>query len=145
MINSFTDEFRFLSNFFADKKVKFTVEHLYQAAKTKDREWKERIFECLSPGQARQLGKKAPMKRNWDDIKIPIMKKLVHDKFLHLGLALRLTDTYPEELVEGNKWHDNFWGDCSCPKCINIKGQNHLGKILMKIREYIIKNNKLPS
>ena len=34
-------------------------------------------------------------------------------------------------LEEGNTWHDTFWG-------VDAKtgeGQNHLGKILMKIRE----------
>ena len=39
------------------------------------------------------------------------------------------------ELIEGNTWSDNFWGDCHCPKCRGIKGENNLGKLLMKIRE----------
>lgn len=38
------------------------------------------------------------------------------------------------EIVEGNYWHDNYWGNCTCDKCKNIEGQNKLGKILMKIR-----------
>ena len=28
----------------------------------------------------------------------------------------------------------NTWGDCSCPKCKNITGQNLLGKALMDVR-----------
>jgi predicted NAD-dependent protein-ADP-ribosyltransferase YbiA (DUF1768 family) len=46
-----------------------------------------------------------------------------------------LLATHPQELVEGNYWHDNYWGNCLCPKCTHIEGQNHLGKLLMKIRE----------
>ena len=37
-------------------------------------------------------------------------------------------------LIEGNYWHDNYWGNCLCPKCKEIEGQNQLGKILMKVR-----------
>ena len=37
-------------------------------------------------------------------------------------------------LIEGNYWHDNFWGNCLCSKCKYIKGRNNLGKILMKRR-----------
>jgi predicted NAD-dependent protein-ADP-ribosyltransferase YbiA (DUF1768 family) len=48
-----------------------------------------------------------------------------------------LLDTGDEELVEGTTWHDNIWGNCSCPKCKNIPGQNRLGKLLMQIREEI--------
>ena len=39
------------------------------------------------------------------------------------------------DLVEGNHWHDNIWGDCSCNKCNGTKGTNYLGKILMTVRE----------
>ena len=38
------------------------------------------------------------------------------------------------ELIEGNTWHDNYWGVCSCSKC-NGRGKNRLGKLLMKVRE----------
>lgn len=34
-----------------------------------------------------------------------------------------------EMLVEGNNWHDKFWGVCGG------EGENHLGKMLMHIRE----------
>jgi predicted NAD-dependent protein-ADP-ribosyltransferase YbiA (DUF1768 family) len=53
-------------------------------------------------------------------------------------------------LVEGNAWHDYFWGACSCLKCRSMdtvgawldadthwagKGDNWLGKIWMMHRE----------
>ena len=33
------------------------------------------------------------------------------------------------KLVEGNDWHDRFWGVC------RGQGKNHLGKLLMRVRE----------
>lgn len=49
-----------------------------------------------------------------------------------------LLSTEDEELVEDTTgWHDNIWGDCSCPKCQYIKGRNKLGKILMQVRDEI--------
>jgi predicted NAD-dependent protein-ADP-ribosyltransferase YbiA (DUF1768 family) len=35
------------------------------------------------------------------------------------------------ELIEGNWWGDTYWGVC------NGVGENHLGKLLMKIRDYL--------
>lgn len=50
-------------------------------------------------------------------------------------LAQSLKDTGKEVLVEGNLWHDNFYGDCKCDRCNDIKGQNLLGKLLMQVRD----------
>jgi predicted NAD-dependent protein-ADP-ribosyltransferase YbiA (DUF1768 family) len=48
-------------------------------------------------------------------------------------LAEKLLATGEEILVEGNTWHDNFWGRCSCRNCRG-KGVNHLGQLLMERR-----------
>ena len=53
-------------------------------------------------------------------------------------LAELLLKTKYLKLVEGNKWHDNYWGQCYCYKCSNIKGYNILGIMLMKIRKNFI-------
>lgn len=37
-------------------------------------------------------------------------------------------------LEEGNHWHDNRWGRCSCERCSSKIAPNWLGKILMEIR-----------
>ena len=60
------------------------------------------------------------------------MQKFCNPKNDYLGGKLDMTGL--EEIVEGNYWHDNYWGNCTCDKCKNIEGQNKLGKILMKIR-----------
>lgn len=67
------------------------------------------------------------------------MFKIVRLKFKqNKHLAKRLLDTDDALLIEGNTWHDNYWGDCKCshPKCSN-KGRNALGEILMEIRDEI--------
>lgn len=37
--------------------------------------------------------------------------------------------------VEENYWHDNEWGQCLCEKCVEVKGRNLLGRLLMELRE----------
>jgi predicted NAD-dependent protein-ADP-ribosyltransferase YbiA (DUF1768 family) len=61
-------------------------------------------------------------------------------KFAIPELAEKLLATGDAELIEGTTWHDNTWGNCSCPQCENIPGENRLGKLLMQVREEI-KNN----
>jgi len=64
-----------------------------------------------------------------------IMLALVEQKFnRHPELGRQLLDTHPRLLVEGNYWHDNYWGDCACMKCNQKPGLNKLGKILMRVR-----------
>lgn len=67
------------------------------------------------------------------------MYKVVYAKFSkNENLRQILLSTEDEELVEDTTgWHDNIWGDCSCPKCQYIKGRNKLGKILMQVRDEI--------
>ena len=63
------------------------------------------------------------------------MSWAVREKFNNNDeLKEMLISTGDEELIEGNHWHDVFWGIC------NGKGENNLGKILMQVRSEI-KNN----
>ena len=41
-------------------------------------------------------------------------------------------------IVEGNRWHDNKWGKCSCDRCRDKESLNLMGNLLMKIRSEII-------
>jgi predicted NAD-dependent protein-ADP-ribosyltransferase YbiA (DUF1768 family) len=66
---------------------------------------------------------------------VEIMEKLLIQKFSDSELKKILLNTENSILIEGNSWHDNFFGNCTCIKCKDIKGENHLGKLLMKIRE----------
>jgi hypothetical protein len=63
------------------------------------------------------------------------MEHALRKKFCIPELREWLVATYPIPLVEGNYWHDNYWGDCSCNKCQATPGINKLGKMLMDLRE----------
>ena len=133
-IDKFTGKYEFLSNFhqstvMMDGYVYPTVEHAYQAAKVLSVRERRRIRECATPGQAKRLGRKVKLRKDWEDVKIHIMQSLVDDKFRrHMSLAIYLLKTDNAVLVEGNTWGDQFWGK------FKGKGENHLGKILMRTR-----------
>ena len=139
-ITSFDFSYRFLSNFFvspivANNKVWPTVEHLYQSHKTMDRHEREKIRLAKTPTEAKRIGERVTLRREWEKVKKETMLECVRLKFSqHPDLAKKLLETENTFLVEGNRWHDNVWGDCRCLKCKDIRGQNLLGKILMQVR-----------
>jgi ribA/ribD-fused uncharacterized protein len=133
MIDRFTGEFGFLSNFHAsvvvyDEAEYPTVEHAYQAAKTLDHFARLHIRDNLTAGQAKRFGRNVEMRVDWEDIKIGVMFDLLTQKFNHLSLAKKLIDTGNQPLAEGNNWGDTFWGT------VNGVGENWLGKLLMQVR-----------
>ncbi len=139
MIDSFNGDFDFLSNFYGKNR---TVEHYYQAAKTLDPGWQTEIINAETPGRAKRIGQKAPLREDWDDIKVNVMLTFLREKFKDQKLKIKLIDTHPHSLVEGNTWHDNFWGICSCPKCHNKESNNMLGYLLAKVRAEIMAEMK---
>ena len=62
-------------------------------------------------------------------IKDDVMYNVVKAKFNIKYLKQMLINTGDAELIEGNSWNDTYWGVCSG------RGQNKLGKILMRVRE----------
>ncbi len=81
------------------------------------------------------MGKKEPnLPKNWDEISYDIMLDILRAKFSIPELAEMLESTGDAYLEEGNYWHDNRWGNCTCEKCSIKEGENWLGKILMHIR-----------
>ena len=140
VINQFRGKYRFLSNFadspFVYNGLKYpTVEHAFQALKTDDLNEHEKIRFAPTPAEAKNMGRKIVMKVGWEDIKIGVMLNLVREKFKQNDdLRMKLFDTGDEELQEGNWWGDKFWGICEG------EGENHLGKILMIVREEFKKN-----
>lgn len=139
-IDDFQGEYFFLSNY-APAPVELdgmrypTVEHAYQAAKTLEPEERGRIREASTPGLAKKISRKLTKRPEWSDLKVDLMRDLVRQKFAgQPDLKKRLLATGEAELVEGNTWHDNFWGDCRCPRCAASPGQNWLGRILMEER-----------
>lgn len=136
VISQFKGQYSFLSNFhYADVEyegIKFkSSEAAFQAAKTEDKELKKK-FQTLSPSQAKKLGRRIPLREDWEDVKVAIMEEIVMNKFTqNIGLKEQLLETKDAVLIEGNWWGDDFWG-------VDIEsgfGLNRLGLILMKVRD----------
>lgn len=139
MIDQFTKQYRFLSNFCPTPLVfegaKYPhAEAAYQAAKCAEPKDKL-IFQdpSIEPQRAKALGRKVALREEWDATKYSVMVAILKVKFADPQLAEKLKATGEAELVEGNHWHDNTWGICKCPKCPGA-GQNLLGKALMEVR-----------
>lgn len=133
-IASFQGEYRFLSNFYPsevelDGMVYPTIEHAFQAAKTLNLDMRESIRQASTPGKAKRLGRIAPLRADWLGVRLDVKYGLVKQKFSKEPLRTKLLNTGDAELIEGNWWGDTFWGVCMG------KGENNLGKILMRVRE----------
>lgn len=134
VIGPFTGELRWLSNFWPalvklDGQLYPTVEHAYVAAKTTDHMIRSVIQTTSSPGEVKRLGRQFDLREDWHEIKLQVMEDLLWQKFQEPELKAKLLATGDIPIVEINTWNDTFWGQCKG------KGQNNLGKLLMKIRE----------
>lgn len=134
-IDSFRGKYYFLSNFFPAEVTYNGLtyqnnEAAFQAQKTYSKE--ERIeFTTLEPRDAKRRGRRVRLRRDWEQVKDRIMEEIVRAKFSqNEELKEQLLATGDAQLVEGNRWNDRYWG-------VDIRsgvGENHLGKILMKVR-----------
>lgn len=147
IIDRFDGEYRFLSNFynspfvFVDGYTYPSVESGFQAQKAPINDRAK--YTCCAPNIAKRYGRKEHIDlAEWDAKREELMHMLVRAKFVqNPDLARKLVDTYPALLTEGNTWHDNIWGNCTCNRCAKRPGENKLGKILMKVREELINGN----
>ena len=128
----FCDQYDFLSNFYhspitLDHITYPSVENAYQAQKCKNP--KDRLrFVGITAGQAKRSGRQVDIVDGWDEKKLGIMEQLLRLKFRDGVLLCRLLDTEDEELTEFCTWPERFFG------VYKGKGENNLGKLLMKIR-----------
>jgi len=156
MIDSFKGRWSFLSNFYPSvithQGITYpTVEHYYVAQKVNtdhlidgkhfDKiDLREFISKIPTAGQVKRFCRQfVEVRKDWEDVRYDVMMFGVREKFKHENLKEMMIQTGEEELIEGNWWHDIFWGVCSCEKC--PKGQNTLGKILMIARDKIVNNS----
>ena len=135
-IEHFREEYAFLSNFW-EAPVTYqgltygSNEAAFQAQKCMTEEEKLPFTE-MRPAQSKKAGRRVRLRPDWEEVKVGIMEQIVRAKFTqNEELKWRLIATGEAELVEGNSWHDTCWG-------VDAKtgeGQNHLGRILMKVRQ----------
>lgn len=135
MINEFRGKYYFLSNFYmADviwDGVRYTNnESAFQSAKLISKTKREELFSNLDPSSAKRKGRRVQLRHDWEKVKFDIMYEIVKAKFeQNENLKTKLLETGDNYLEEGNSWGDRIWGT------VNGKGQNNLGKILMKVRD----------
>lgn len=114
-----------------------TVEHYYQAQKfagSEDEFIIPLIHSAATPEEAAAIGrnKNRKLRPDWESTKYMIMREAVLTKFLtHADIQTLLLATGDAEIVEDSPT-DCYWG-CGADKT----GQNHLGKILMSVRQQI--------
>lgn len=136
VISDFHQEgYEFLSNFY-EAEVTYqgltygSNEAAFQAQKCLDDESKA-LFTQYSPGKSKGVGRRVPLRPDWEEVKTALMKEIVLAKFTqHPELAARLLATEDKVLVEGNSWGDTCWG-------VDLRtgqGENRLGRILMEVR-----------
>lgn len=135
-IKSFQDKYDFLSNFYPVNIIYNgieypSVEHAYQAQKTLDENERLRISFLSSASESKKEGKKLNLRKDWYEVRVPIMKDLLVLKFRNEELKEKLLATGDSILIEGNWWNDTFWGIC------NGVGSNMLGVLLIYIRHCI--------
>lgn len=135
------EPYKFLSNMQPCKITLYdmvfpSVENAYQASKCMNMDEVHQFVTC-NPYESKRLGKTVKMHPNFNQNKLHIMEQLLRQKFSDYNPVLKqkLIDTGDTELIEVNNWSDFYWGIC------NGTGENHLGKLLMKIRDELITSN----
>lgn len=112
------------------------AEAAYQAQKCKEKADINSFVDgglFSSPAAAREHGQTIPIVDNWDDIRVEVMFDVIKEKFLqNPDLAARLLKTKGMLITEGDRFEDTFWG------LTENGGENHLGNILMYIRDNIL-------
>ncbi len=142
MVSMFNGQYSFLSNFYLCKieyhgKVYKSAEHLYQAFKAVKGFDRKRVRDASSASAAKRIGQEIAMRKDWENVKDFIMTLVVLQKFKqNKELREKLLKTSPQRLVEGNRWHDKYWGRCFCKNCDGA-GENKLGKTLEVVRRFL--------
>lgn len=141
MIEMFDGKYAFLSNFYPSPitfdGITFpTVENWFQAWKTENPAEFKAIATADTPGKSKRLGRHCTLRKDWEEVKVDVMRDGLRLKFKDPALRAKLLATGDEELIEGNTWHDRTWGRCVCAKC-GGQGKNLLGQLLMELREEI--------
>ena len=157
MIDKFKGEHGYLSNFAYygfhyggnNRRTWYpSNEHFYQAMKTQIQSERVAIAAAPTATIAKKMASekgyvmpdgtlfKIDLRNDWEQIKVGVMEYGLWQKFHHHPvIAEKLVATFPKRLIEGNWWHDNEWGNCTCgrPKC-KAPGRNMLGKLLETLR-----------
>ncbi len=138
-IKGFFGDYRWLSNFhkcqvYFEGLLYPSSENAYQASKL-ELYYRHHLQTCTVE-KSKKIWKNYPLlddsKEEWDGRKYDVMAGILFEKFnRNKELRQKLLDTGTKYLEETNHWKDVYWG-----VDIKLGGQNNLGKLLMKIREF---------
>lgn len=103
-----------------------TVLHAYWAASTSDAELIAAIRDCSTIHEVLHLGRDAPRRDDWPEIRLAVMLRLLRLKFTQYpDLAARLAATGDSLLVASSAMGTDFW---------DSRGQNWAGRLLELLR-----------
>ena len=113
-----------------------TAEHFYQASKFDNPEIIQKILSCKTAREAASVGRDQNNKRidHFKDIKLDKMYQAVYEKFQqNPDIRKKLIETGDEEIREMTD-QESYWGVGP-----QLNGENHMGEILMRVREELKK------
>jgi ribA/ribD-fused uncharacterized protein len=85
-----------------------------------------------NPYEAKRLGRTVQLRADWPEIHLAVMETALRHKFAPgISWRARLMSTGDDEIVEWNNWGDRYWGR----EVSDGRGENHLGRLLMKLRD----------
>ena len=116
-----------------------TSEHAYHSEKFSDEGLQEEIRLTRSAHDALKLAQARKQERhhNWDEVKLGIMKQILHAKVAqHPYVLKKLIESGDRELIE-DSWRDDYWGWGP-----NQDGENHLGRLWMEVRREVMDSRK---
>lgn len=109
-------------------------EAAFQSAKLIDIQSRVKFTE-MSAAESKYIGKDkslTKLRSDWNEVKDQVMYDIVNDKMQRNPEILRLLlSTGEATIIEGNYWHDNYWG-------VDFHtgiGRNQLGVTLMRLRK----------
>jgi predicted NAD-dependent protein-ADP-ribosyltransferase YbiA (DUF1768 family) len=113
-----------------------TSEHLFCALKTTDVKLRAWILQAGKAAEAKTRGRAVALRPDWSTgfDKTAMHLALILKFSANKNLLFQLLMTKNKQLVEGNWWHDNYWGNCICTKCTDKPGLNNLGILLTQVR-----------
>lgn len=138
-ITSFSGDFAFLSIYYPceieyEGMLFSSALHAFCAARTPDLDDKRKFTSNAEPilvaAKAEALSKTLPMRKDWMEIRNQVLDEVQTLKFSSYKLSQRLLST-EQRLLSDDHSRDRYLGHC------HGKGDNQLGKVLMRLREEI--------
>ena len=111
-----------------------TAENAFQASKFKSKTLVDKFKHMVVQKAQIEGSRRHPTIPDWYANNTDIMYDILKSKFKDPELKTKLLNTYPEQIIHVNGYHDTIWGICTCCKCKN-SGQNKLGILLLKLRD----------